>query len=166
MKTHSPTVEDLMNTYAPALLRYAERLVRDPHAAQDVLQDVFIRYARLKPARRPAASATRAWLYRAVHHRAVDLIRGEQRRRHLHQTHAELEDANRKPPTPHRRQAVLEALHVLNEKERTVFLLRLQEGLSYREIHQVTGLKEGHIGYLLHQAVRTLSQTLHPEDAS
>lgn len=166
MNPDSLNVEDLMTTYAPALLRYAERLVRDPHAAQDVVQSVFIRYARLPPARRPASHAVRAWLYRSTHNRAVDLIRGEQRRKRLHEDHADLQTVNRDTPAPHRKQAVLDAIGALNENERVVFLLRLEEGLAYREISEVTGLKIGHVGYLLHRAVRTLSKILAEEDVS
>ena len=166
MNPHASNVDDLMTTYAPALLRYAERLVRNPHAAQDVVQNVFIRYTRLDADRRPENGAVRAWLYRVAHNQAVDLIRGEQRRRKLHETHAELERDARHDPSAQRRQAVLHSVHLLGDKEKTVFLLRLEEGLSYREIGEVTGLKEGHIGYLLHQAVRTLSGHLRTEAAS
>jgi RNA polymerase sigma-70 factor (ECF subfamily) len=166
MNPHASNVDELMTTYSPALLRYAERLVRDPHAAQDVVQNVFIRYARLDAARRPEDGAVRSWLYRVVHNQAVDLIRGEQRRKRLHETHAELEEASRDNPDLPRRRAVLDSVHLLADKEKTVFLLRLEEGLSYREISEVTGLKEGHVGYLLHQAVRTLSAHLRTEAAS
>jgi RNA polymerase sigma-70 factor (ECF subfamily) len=165
MNPDPPNVDDLMTTYAPALLRYAERLVRNPHAAQDVVQNVFIRYARLPVARQPAPEALRGWLYRVTHNQAVDLIRGEQRRKRLHLSHAE--NGERAASVPdERKQIVMEALHLLNEKEKAVFLLRLEEGLSYREIEQITGFKEGHIGYLLHQAVRTLSAHLQPDPAA
>jgi RNA polymerase sigma-70 factor (ECF subfamily) len=166
MTSPSANVDELMTTYAPALLRYAERLVRNPHAAQDVVQTVFIRYARLAGKRRPEPGSVRAWLYRVTHNQAVDLIRAEQRRKTLHETHAEVQADERNNPLEERRQAVLDSVHTLGEKEKTVLLLRLEEGLSYREISQVTGLKEGHVGYLLHQAVRTLSETLNPESTS
>lgn len=152
-----------MNTYAPALLRYAERLVRDPHTAQDVVQHAFIRFAGLEDERKPHESSTKSWLYRVVHNRAVDHIRSDQRRKELHETHAELEEGRRDAGHLHKRkQAVLDSVHLLNEKEQTVLLLRLEEGLSYQEIEQVTGIKQGNVGYLLHHAIRTLSEHLTP----
>ncbi len=151
------SVEELMDQYASPLLRYAGRLLRDDHAAHDVVQQVFIRFAELSDERKPAPSAIRSWLYRATHNKAVDWIRAEQRRRKLHEDGAE----RFLPPQQDDRKArVLEKVHLLDEKEKQVFLLRLQEGLSYKEIAECTGLKEGHVGYLLHQAVRQLSSEL------
>lgn len=160
------TLDELMDAHAPSLYRYAARLVCDTHAARDVVQQVFIRFSRLKPAERPALPATRSWLYRATHNRAVDHIRAEQRRKNLHQAHSEIEAATR--PTKHddRVEAVLRWVHVLKENERAVLLLRLQEGLSYKEISEVTGHKEGQVGWLLHQAVTTLSEKLQREEGT
>lgn len=151
------TLEEIMDQYAAALLRYAERLVRNPHTAQDVVQQVFIKFSGLPAVNQPKTASLRAWLYRSTHHQAVDLIRTEQRRKKLHEAHAEEQLIRQESPDSETRQQVLEQLHLLEEKERQVLLLRLQEGLSYREISEVTGLKEGHVGYLLHQAVRRLA---------
>lgn len=152
-----PKLEELMDLYANDLLRYAERLVRNSHTAQDVVQQVFIKFAGLTGKKVPAENALRAWLYRATHHRAVDVIRSEQRRKKLHEAHAEECNLQQNGRESGSREQVMEQLHLLDEKEKQVLLLRMQEGLSYREIQEVTGLKEGHIGYLLHQAVRKLS---------
>lgn len=151
-------LEELMDLYAAALLRYAERLVRNPHSAQDVVQQVFIKYSGLDSKKQPKEHAIRAWLYRATHHQAVDLIRAEQRRKKLHEAHGEAQKNATDTSTAHSTQRVLEKLHLLDDQEQQVVVLRLQEGLSYREISEVTGLKEGHVGYLLHQAVRQLAQ--------
>ena len=162
MSTPQKDLKSLMTTHAPSLLRYAERLVRDPHTAQDVVQHAFIKYAGLEDNRRPGVSSVRSWLYRVVHNRAVDHIRSDQRRKELHETHAEVEESRRDSSSRHQKQAVLESLHLLNEKEKTVLLLRLEEGLSYQEIEDITGIKQGHVGYLLHHAIRTLSTHLNP----
>ncbi len=143
--------------------RYAARFVRDADTARDVVQDVFIRLSRLPADKRPAPGATRAWLYRVTHNQAVDHIRGEQRRKKLHETHAELAAGMRNSSQTHRMEAVLRNLHHLDEKQRSVLLLRLQEGLSYREISEVTGLSEGNVGYLLHHAVTTMGELVRRE---
>lgn len=160
MNSTDDSLEHLMHTYASPLLRYAERLVRNNHAAQDVVQQVFIRFARLDEDRRPNDGSVRAWLYRVAHNQAVDLIRAEQRRKKLHEDHAEIRGAEDRGALRDLRREVLEQVHLLDEKQRGVLLLRLEEGLSYKEIAEVTGLKQGYVGYLLHQAVRTLSTHL------
>lgn len=159
-----------MQTHAPSLFRYACRLLRDEQAAQDVVQQVFIRFSNLDSAAKPVPAATRSWLYRATHNKAVDWIRAEQRRRKAHAEHAELAlaEADRAETVKrqHRQEEIMAHIQNLKENERAVLLLRLQEGLSYREISEVTGLTEGNVGYLLHHAVSTLSKTLAPKESS
>lgn len=159
-----------MQTHATPLFRYACRLLHDEHAAQDVVQQVFIRFSQLEDAAKPATPATRSWLYRATHNKAVDWIRAEQRRRKAHNDHADLalaETAHKEATQrKHRHEDVMAHIQTLKENERAVLLLRLQEGLSYREISEVTGLSEGNVGYLLHHAVSTLSQHLAPTVSS
>jgi RNA polymerase sigma factor (sigma-70 family) len=159
-----PPIEEMIDQYASPLLRYAERLLRNPHTAQDVVQQVFVRFASMNDAKKPAPQALRAWLYRSTHHQAVDQIRAEQRRKKLHEAHAEQCYSEPSTNHSHRQQQVMEQIHLLDEKSRQVLLLRLQEGLSYKEISQITGLKEGHIGYLLHQAVRQLASQIRPKE--
>lgn len=168
MNTPEPPVNvtELMNLHAPALHRYATRFVRDADAARDVVQDVFIRLSRLPGDKRPAPGAAKSWLYRVTHNQAVDYIRGEQRRRKLHETHAKLEAVNRPAATADKLEAVLRHVHALEEKQRSVLLLRLQEGLSYREISDITGYSEGNVGYLLHHAVAAIGDLVRKEGLS
>jgi len=58
---------------------------------------------------------------------------------------------------------VLANLRKLDLAERQVVLLRLQEGLSYKEISRITGRTEGNVGCLLHHAVKKLSQCVKTE---
>ena len=39
-------------------------------------------------------------------------------------------------------------------------LLKVQEGKSYREIAEITGLTTTNVGYLIHQAMKTLKTRL------
>ncbi len=48
----------------------------------------------------------------------------------------------------------------LSPRQQEVLRLRLQAGLSYREIAEVTGLTVGNVGFHLHQAVRNLRDSL------
>lgn len=159
-------VERLMAQHEQGLLRYAGRLLRDASAAQEVVQDAFLRYLRRQEPLEAGVS-TGAWLYRVAHNLAVDYIRREQRRRAWHAAqHAEsLAQAPTWRENPGREQAerlqaVLAHLDQLTLNERQVLLLRLQEGLSYKEIAAATGQTEGNVGFLLHQAVKKMSHTL------
>jgi RNA polymerase sigma-70 factor (ECF subfamily) len=101
-----------------------------------------------------------------THNEAVDHIRREARLSQLHSRSAEerQDDCAEEPSSPlsraDRMTLVLEHLGKLRPYEQQVVLLRLEEGLSYREISQVTGRTEGNVGNILFHAVRQLSASL------
>ena len=162
----APEWETIVAQYERQLLRYATRLLNDAAAAQDVVQEAFIRLFRRWTPAGPDDGRMRQWLYRTTHNAAVDLIRGEQRRRRLHERHALERDASAPPAAPaeldaaDRKRVVLERLAQLDPSEREVLVLRLQEGLSYSDIARVTGRRIGTVGCLLHTATRKLTESL------
>ncbi len=159
-------LETIVNRYEMPLLRYAGRLVRDEAAARDVVQEAFIRFWRGSADTRPADGRLSGWLFRATHNAAVDYIRRESRRRKLHERQAEepTQDlrarAAESDAVEERRRIVLDHVDGLPDAEREVLVLRLQEGLSYREIARATVRTEGNVGCLLHHAARRLSAHL------
>jgi RNA polymerase sigma-70 factor (ECF subfamily) len=52
------------------------------------------------------------------------------------------------------------SLEVLDERSRELIRLKFNENLSYKEISLRTGLKVGHVGYLLHHALKTIADEL------
>jgi len=156
-------MEAIVIEYETPLLRYVTRVVNSPTLAQDVVQNVFIKLFRgwedgMKP-----SSALKGWLYRVAHNEAVDFIRRESRLKVLHEKHAE-NVKNECPDGVHcpgtledRKQTVMANLKRLNSVEQQIILLRMEEGLSYREISEVTGRSEGNVGNILHHAVKKLS---------
>jgi len=153
-------MEAIIVAHESALLRYAAGILNDPHAAQDVVQNAFIKLFRLwKPGQQPS-EAVRPWLFRVTHNEAVDHLRREGRIRLLHFKHAEERKAtdNPGPSEADRLELVMNGVTQLPAPERQVFLLRLQEGLSYRQICEVTGKTQGYVGLLLHNAVRKLAK--------
>ena len=161
----SETMEELkvvMAEHQAGLLRYAGRILNDHAAAQDVVQDVFIRlHQGWRNGHQPAKSMG-AWLYRVTHNAAVDHVRKESRKRLLHERQAE--EAPLATPAAQlrdldaaERQAfVRRYVRELSEPEQQVLLLRLQEGLSYQEIAEVTGVAQGTVKSRLFRARQAL----------
>jgi RNA polymerase sigma-70 factor (ECF subfamily) len=158
--------ECIVSAYESALLRYAGRLVRDSNAAQDIVQDAFIRlfgkwHEKLEPGPRLSS-----WLYRVVHNCAVDYVRKEARRHALHVRHAEQSPAFTKPDRgagfriSAAAEKAVEALHALSLKEQQVVVLKVYEEKSYKEIAGITGLSTGNVGYILHHAMRKMAAEL------
>lgn len=48
----------------------------------------------------------------------------------------------------------------LPENQREVIHLKIEHGLSYRQISEVTGLSVSNVGYLLHQGLQTMRRRL------
>ena len=55
---------------------------------------------------------------------------------------------------------VLERLSRLPERQRNVMMLKVQEGKSYREISELTGISPSNIGYLIHTGLKALAHDL------
>jgi RNA polymerase sigma-70 factor (ECF subfamily) len=155
-------------------------LLHDPVAAQDAVQDTFLQLCR--KARQIAASdepptlaefAARLapWLFTVCRTRVIDM-----QRKHQPQAFATRRDPDDSAPeaavmdpgpTPedvavaseeHRR--VAESISELSARQREILQLRMQAGLSYREIAEVTGLTTTNVGFHLHQAVASLRKQL------
>lgn len=160
-------MEHVVHTYEPALRRYAARLLNNADAAHDVVQTAFIRlHEHWDECRGWAEDHLRNWLYRTTHNAAVDYIRKEERLRALHgRQAAEIDEAQPEQATGEMEKAdrirlVLEHVADLDEAEREVLILRLQEGLSYEEIARITGRTIGNVGCLLHHAVKNIAKEL------
>lgn len=164
----SQFIREIMTQYETPLLRYAARMVNDNALAQDIVQETLIRLHRLIAGGGEQPEHIRSWLYRVTHNCAVDWIRKEQRLKVLHEKEAETREAQvssqeEAVAQEEKMERVLEEIRRLSEKEQQVVLLRLQEGMSYRDISRITGESEGNIGYLLHHAVRKLGAWLRGE---
>ena len=162
-------MEAIVAEYEIGLLRYATRILRDATTAEDVVQNAFIKLSRLWETGTRPTDKLKGWLYRVTHNEAVDYIRRESRLRVLHDKDAE-ENEKHCPDGRHcpaagdeRHTQVLGHLDKLKPREQQVVLLRLEEGLSYKEISEIMGRSVGNIGNILHHAVKKLSDILKRE---
>ncbi len=158
-------MEDVMNQYQGALLRYATRVLNNEEAAQDVVQEAFIRLHGNWDKVKQRGVPIKGWLFRTTHNAAVDYIRKESRRRLLHErqskeTEPYAADCDDRREHEERHALVLEHLNILRPREREVLVLRMQEEMTYREIAEVLNRSEGYVGTLLHTATKKLSQSL------
>ena len=52
------------------------------------------------------------------------------------------------------------SLESLDDRSRELVRLKFNEDLSYKEISACTGLNVGHVGYLLHHALKAIADEL------
>ena len=71
----------LYDLYGPAAYSLAARIVRDRELAADVVQNVFLAVWTGATQFDPARGQPSTWIMTMTHHKAVDMVRREQRRR-------------------------------------------------------------------------------------
>jgi len=166
------TIEELFAALESPLLNYALRLVGVRNVAEDLVQDAFMKLHRqFAEVREP-----RRWLYRTVHNLALNHRRDNAKIIPLipansdssHESHTSYtNDATDESPLPDEQIARLEgiglvrlSLESLDARSRELIRLKFNEDLSYQQISERTGLKTGHVGYLLHHALKAIAQEL------
>ena len=163
------TIEELFAALESPLLSYAFRLVGEFSVAEDMVQEAFMKlHAQFEKVREP-----RRWLYRTVHNQALNHRRQSHKIVPLHPQREEgaqaanVTDATDPQPLPDEQIARWEgiglvrlSLESLDERSRELIRLKFNEGLSYKEISTRTGLKVGHVGYLLHHALKSITDEL------
>jgi RNA polymerase sigma-70 factor (ECF subfamily) len=131
-----------------------------------MVQEAFMRlHANFAEVREP-----RRWLYRTVHNLALNQRRAAGKIVPL--APALPEDPFPVEPTdpqplPDEQIIRLEgiglvrlSLQSLDERSREILRLKFHENLSYKEISLRTGLTVGHVGYLLHHAIKNIAGEL------
>jgi len=138
----------------PKVLAIAYRVLADRPAAEDVAQEVFIKFHR---SHSPDSERASGWLHSAAVHSALNVIRGERRRAQRETAHA-LDPARPTVANPERlveeaeqRHEVRRALNRLPQRTAAVLMLR-HSGLSYAEVATALGIKVGNVGTLLRRA--------------
>jgi len=149
-------------------LSYALRLVGERALAEDTVQEAFMKlHAQFAEVREP-----RRWLYRTVHNLALNHRRQGRKIVPLEPVAPEGEgistpDAADPEPLPDEQIIRWEgiglvriSLDALDERSREIVRLKFDEDLSYKQIAERTGLTAGHVGYLLHHALKAIAAEL------
>ena len=172
-------LEELFHDLEAPLLAYATRLTRHAESAQDCVQEAFLR---LHP--RLLAGEVRepsAWLYRTVHNLAVTGLRQSSKIVSFDapatgaendaspRTESDLAFADPAPlpdaeverlETAGLARLVFDRLRRIDPRAGEIVRLKFYEELSYKEIAERTGLNVGHVGYILHHALKNLATEL------
>jgi RNA polymerase sigma-70 factor (ECF subfamily) len=152
----------LVERHASALARYVGSL-GEREAAEEVVQDTFVRaFSSLESFR--GESSLRTWLFTIARRLVVDRRRVIRRRREV----GNLDDVDAASEytaldgliASEAGQKVWAAVGKLSPTQREVFLLRVNEGLSYKEIAEVAGTTEGAARVHYHNALRTVKENL------
>ncbi|MBL8866676.1 MAG: sigma-70 family RNA polymerase sigma factor [Planctomycetia bacterium] len=148
--------------YERPLLAYVRRLLPDGDRGRDVVQDAFLQLC--KQPREELEARLAPWLFAVCRRRVVDILRKDKRMvatlKPMAEPPARGPDPNQQLETRDSARAVLEHLETLPPDQNEAVRLRFHNQFSYREIAEVMGLSESHVGVLLHTALKTLRKSL------
>ena len=162
--------EAIFKRHYPLVYQLAYRCTGRHEEAEDIVQEVFLRFYRTPP-HAASEGEQRAWLCRVATNLSLNALRTRQRRTHHEEQAGEVkrqemagDEANSSPE-----QQVLAAeqaaltravLAELPVRQQTYLLLR-SIGLSYAEIAQATGVAPASVGALLARAEREFRRRYH-----
>lgn len=156
-------IESALRRFEPQLLRYARSLLHRSDLAGEVVQDTFLQLCRLPPS--ASGFSPGAWLFRVCRNRAIDVLRKEKRM--LTDSMEFLDAASGDSADPARIAEENETagrigriLEGLTANQQEVVRLKFQNGFSYREISEVTGLSVSSVGVQLHEALQKIRRRM------
>ena len=158
----SRAATELVSRHADALARFAVS-AGERSEIEELVQDTFVRaFASIDSFR--GESSLRTWLFTIERRLMLDRRRSERRQRvtvPVQPADAVTEfDALDSLLAEEAESRVRKAVNALSRMQREVFLLRVEQGMSYREIAEIVGSTEGAARVHYHNAMRAVKEFL------
>ncbi len=152
--------EQAFKTHFKALHSYAFTIVKDDMAAEEIVQNIFLKIWERKQDL-VLDSSVRAYLYKAVHNESLNVLKHKKIKtayqvHTLHQMKNETDNAAKKLLTGELEGKIRKALNELPEQCRTIFQLSRFEELKYQEIANHLGLSVKTIENQMGKALKLL----------
>jgi len=168
LRSHGPgALAPIYDRYAGLVYGIAMQVLRDPDAAADLTQEIFVSFSAKPQAFDPARGALGALFATMARTRAIDRVRFGSRSVRLLRRHHESEPPPPGPPTPadavsvaERSARVRAALEQLSGDERRVMELAYWHGLTQAEIAEETGTPLGTVKSWMRRGLLRMRGTL------
>lgn len=169
--------KELVERYQRKVYGICYGMLKDQEASLDVSQEVFLKvYRYLEKFNRESSFYT--WVYRITVNMCIDYIRKNRRVQRVEYDDQLAHDGSEVEGNEHinpsqlgihpdkvygrkeLRQKMLEALESLNEKHRTILIMREVDGLSYEEMAEILAISKGTVMSRLFHARRYFQDAL------
>jgi RNA polymerase sigma-70 factor (ECF subfamily) len=150
----------LLRAYWEPLVRYADSLLNDEGAAEDVAQEAFLRVWLRRREWKPVGRVT-SFLYRMIRNLCVDHARSTQARvlrvrRFAHDSTLGVTTPDRELELTELQRRVESAVNALPARRREVFLLTHHHSLTYREVGEIMGISAQTVANQMSSALQDL----------
>jgi RNA polymerase sigma-70 factor, ECF subfamily len=154
-----------LQAHGGIVAKVTRSFTRSPSDAADLRQEILLQLWISVPAYSGQAKES-TWVYRVCLNTALSWIRKGDRRERKLEAGVDPNSLASQASTPadsagsrELLDKLYEAIHAMDIFDRSLVLLSL-DGLAYREIAEITGLTENHVGVALTRARRRLAQQL------
>ena len=151
---------ELFERYAPALLRFTDRMLNDRATAEEVTQEVFVKVIS-RAHQYDGRAGVASWLFAIAANACRDRRRRDRRAsivplETVAEPRAKGEGIEATLMLAERRGAVRKALAELSDEQREALVLARYHGMPYAEIAQTLGISVGAVKTRIFRAVETL----------
>lgn len=153
--------------HADALFRFSYYKLSDREKAKDIVQDTFVRFWEYIAADGHVENV-KAFLYRIANNAIIDNYRKKK------ELSLDLLEEDGFEPVDHEAhqkvaqnldsRIALELVNKLGDKERSIILMRYVDGLSVKEIAEITDERENTISVKIHRALKELHELFEQSD--
>ena len=157
--------ESLFRSYYPLLCDYAQKYVKNPQAAEDQVQEVFVKIWEIRKDWNPQGTI-QAYLYTAVRNQTLNYLKHKKIVDEWKQEEALSDTPSPFSPTEKRanfeemNKWLQEAIQKLPEKRREIFQLSRDHGLTYVEISKTLGISVKTVETQMGRSLRHLRSRL------
>jgi RNA polymerase sigma-70 factor (ECF subfamily) len=159
--------DELFEQYRSGILAYVIGITHDRGIAEEITQDCFLALVKHRDRLNPRRSVS-GWLYRVARNRAIDVMR--HRKFEVLPGDEYLDVQNEEGgdvPMPEsalvqkeERQALLDAMHILSDREKELLMLRFRGDLTFKEISEVVKRPLGTVLWSTRRALAKLREKL------
>jgi RNA polymerase sigma-70 factor (ECF subfamily) len=147
-----------------AVYNLAKRVTSDPTAAQDIVQEVFLRLWNAPERHDPARGSLRTFLLVQAHGKSVDFLRSEKARRDREAREAKKTvkqgyDLESEVTDMAFAEYVKEVMSSLSDDERRAIELAYYKGLTYKEVAEELNEPEGTVKTRIRSGLRKMRES-------
>lgn len=142
LKEGRPAIfRQLFDIYYDELVLFANHLLNDPQAAEDVVQDCLVDFW-VNKRFQILTGGLNKYLFQSVKHAALNYLRGSRRReqRHKQATRDGLFSNDRTEMEEEEIEILYAAIHQLPEERKKIFMMVCLEGKKYQEVADILNI--------------------------
>jgi RNA polymerase sigma-70 factor (ECF subfamily) len=154
-------VRAAVREFESPLLVYAFRLLKDQEEAQDVVQETFLRLCAQDPGKLEGRISV--WLFSVCRNLCMDMIRRRARSAAAGQELSRITETTIEADTAEYGETVSQAeraIDTLSLRQQEMIRLKFENGLSYREIAEVTHTTVTNVGFIIHTAIKKIREQI------